>query len=105
MKQFLYRVQPIRAEMLEEGPTERESKIIEEHFAYLQHLVGKGTVLMAGRTLNEDDSSFGIVVFETDSESQAEAIMEGDPVVKGRVMQAQIFPYRIALWSASGPSE
>jgi uncharacterized protein YciI len=99
MPQFLYRIAPTRPAMLSEGPTEHEAAIIGEHFRYLQDLVARGVVLMAGRTLNTDDRAFGIAVFVAPSHAKASEIMLSDPAVKHAVMKAELFPYRIALWS------
>jgi uncharacterized protein YciI len=99
MQQFLYRIQPVRLGMLTEGPTDREAAIVGDHFRYLQRLVAEGTVLMAGRTLNADDRTFGIVVFVAASEARASEIVSGDPAVMHGVMRAELFPYRVALWS------
>ena len=103
MQQFLYRIQPTRLGMLTEGPSEHESKVIGEHFAYLQRLVDEGIVLMAGRTLNADESTFGLAIFVAESETQAASLMRNDPAVRQGVMRAELFPYRIALWSSKGP--
>ena len=103
-QQYLYRVRPTRLAMLSEGPTEQESGALGEHFNYLQDLAAKGTVLMAGRTLNDDERTFGIVVFSAESEEAADQIMRNDPAVKQQVMQAELFPYRVAVWSRDGPS-
>ena len=54
--------------MLTAGPTEQEATIVKEHFEHLQRLVASGTVLMAGRTLNADERTFGIVVLVAESE-------------------------------------
>ena len=54
-------------------------------------------VLLAGRTLNTDPSSFGIVILTADTEQEARRIMHNDPAVKARVMRAELYPYRIAL--------
>lgn len=105
MQQYLYRIQPTRPGMLTAGPTEQESRIVDEHFAYLQRLTAEGIVLMAGRTLNDDDSAFGIVVFVAESEAAAAEVVRNDPAVKNRVMRAELFPYRIALWSRTGPAD
>jgi uncharacterized protein YciI len=101
MQQYLYRIQPTRLGMLTEGPTEREAEILDKHFTYLQRLTAEGTVLMAGRTLNDDEHTFGIVVFVAESEAVAAEIVHNDPAVKHGVMRAELFPYRIALWSCS----
>jgi uncharacterized protein len=105
MPQFLYRIQPTRLGMLTDGPTEREAQIIGEHFAYLSRLTDEGTVLMAGRTLTADEHTFGIAVLVAATTAAASAIMSNDPAVKQGVMRAELFPYRVALWSKAGPPE
>ena len=102
--QFLYRIRPTRLAMLTDGRTERETQVVGEHFGYLTALMDAGVVLTAGRTATSDASTFGIVVFEAESEAKALEIMENDPAVKNGVMAAELFPYRIALWSARGPA-
>jgi len=103
MRQYLYRIRPTRVAMLREGLTEEEAAIIREHFAYLRDLTSKGVVFMAGRTLHTDETSFGIVVFRAESDDAATAIMEADPAVRHHVMSAELFPYRVALWSHASP--
>jgi uncharacterized protein YciI len=94
---FLYKIQPVRPDMLAAGPTPDEERIVGEHFDYLKRLAEAGVVLLAGRTLNTDYSSFGIVIFFADSEPAAQQIVEDDPAVRQRVMRAELYPYRIAL--------
>lgn len=97
LQQFLYRIQPTRLAMLTDGPTEEEERIVGDHFAYLKELTERGIVLLAGRTLNVDEDTFGIVIFQAESERDAQAIMGNDPAVVKGVMSAKLFPYRIAL--------
>ena len=78
-------------------------RIIGEHFEYLQKLVADGVVFMAGRTMTADEKTFGIVVFAAATESEAAALMQNDPAVKLGVMKAELFPYRVALWSPIVP--
>ncbi|MAG13644.1 MAG: hypothetical protein CMN78_03505 [Spirochaetales bacterium] len=96
-KQFIYRIQPVRDRMLADGPTEEESHVVSEHYKYLKGLSDSGVVLFAGRTLNTESSSFGIVILLAESEAQAREIMEDDPAVNGRVMRAELYPFRIAI--------
>lgn len=98
--QYLYQVRPTRLGMVTEGPTEREGRAIGEHFGYLQGLLERGVLLMAGRTLNSDEDTFGIAVFLADSEDEARRVVAEDPAVKQGVMSARLFPYAVALWSA-----
>jgi uncharacterized protein YciI len=103
MPQFLYRVTPTRVAMLTDGPTEREASIVREHFQYLQRLLDERVVLMAGRTLNADERAFGIIVLVATSEAVAADLVQNDPAVKHGIMNAELFPYRVALWSPAGP--
>ena len=96
-QEFLYRIQPTRLDMLTDGGTDEENRIVGEHFAYLQSLLKDGTLVLAGRTLNTDASSFGIAIFRAEDEAAAQAIIDNDPAVKNGVMRAELFPYRVAL--------
>lgn len=95
--QYIYRIRPTRPSMLSEGLTAEEESIISEHFTYLQRLTQEGIVLVCGRTMTTDESTFGIVIFVAQSEGDAWKIMENDPAVKRGVMKAELFPFRIAL--------
>ena len=96
-QEFLYRIRPLRPEMLTVGPTEAESALIGRHFDYLKNLTERGIVLLAGRTLNTDPTSHGIIVFRAESEEAARRIMEDDPAVNNGVMLAELFSFRVAL--------
>ena len=95
--EYLYKIQPTRLEMLTQGPTPEEAAIVAQHFAYLKGLAEQGVVVLAGRTLNADESAFGIVIFKADSEESARGVMTNDPAVKNSVMRAELYPYRIAV--------
>jgi uncharacterized protein len=97
MDQFLYRIQPTRPEMLTEGPREEEAALVSKHFAYLQELAKVGSVMLAGRTQNDDPSSFGIVIFRAESEAAALKIFHDDPAVAGGVFKGELFPFKVAL--------
>jgi uncharacterized protein YciI len=84
--------------MVTEGPSEEESSILEEHVAYLQELTDRGVLQLAGRTQNQDDSTFGIIIFSAESEDSARSIMNDDPAVKHGIMKAELFPYKISFW-------
>ncbi len=103
--QFLYKIQPVRPELLTIGPTTNEKEIIAQHFSYLKTLMEKGIVILAGRTLNTDTSSFGIVIFNSESVEAAHQILLGDPAVKNNVFRGEIFPYRIALFQEGNVRE
>jgi uncharacterized protein YciI len=104
MAQYIYWIRPTRLAMLTEGPTEDEQRIVGEHFDYLKRLVDSGRLLMAGRSLNDDERTFGIAIFTASSFEDAERVLAEDPAVRHGVMRGDVFPFRIALWSDAGPS-
>lgn len=95
--QFLYYLQPTRLAMLTEGPTSEEAETVSRHFAYLKDLTENGVMILMGRTQNNDESTFGIAIFEAEDEAAARRIMENDPAVAGGVMRATLYPYKVAL--------
>ncbi len=68
-----------------------------EHFHRLQELHRQGKLILAGRTLNEDETTFRIVILEVESEAEARNLMETDPAVVKGIMTAELYPYRVAL--------
>jgi len=100
LAQYLYKIVPVRPEMLTEGLNEFEKKTMTDHFERLQSLMANGVVILAGRTQNTDYSSFGIVIINADSEEEARRIMHEDPGVKNKVVRGELYPYKIALLNA-----
>lgn len=96
-KQFLYQLRLIPALWEETNWTEKENAIVQLHFDALKELQQQGTLILAGRTLKDDPTDFGIVILEVDSEEEAYELMESDPAVKEGIMEASLFPYRVAL--------
>jgi uncharacterized protein YciI len=97
MQQWIYMLKPVRREMVTEGATSEEAEIVGRHFAYLKGLTKEGVMILMGRTQNNDESTFGIAIFEAEDEAGARAIMENDPAVKNGVMTANLYPYKVAL--------
>ena len=95
--QFIYVLKPTRLGMLTEGSKPEERDTVSRHFAYFKDLTEKGVMILMGRTQNNDESTFGIAVFEAEDESAAQKIMAQDPAVLGGVMTATLYPYKIAL--------
>ena len=94
---YIYKIQPVRQEMLTEGSNPEEDRIISAHFSYLEELTRAGVVLLAGRTLTNEYAGFGIIIFGASSEQAARQLMLNDPAVMARVIRAELYPFRIAL--------
>ncbi|WP_082341256.1 YciI family protein [Sporosarcina globispora] len=71
--------------------------MISRHFLRLKEYTEKGKVILAGRTLNDDDTGFGIVIFEAENETSAKQFMKDDPAISEGMMEGTLFPYRVAL--------
>jgi uncharacterized protein YciI len=95
--EFVYMLKPVRLEMLTDEHTPEEDQIISEHVDYLKKITENGTLILAGRTLNRDSSGFGIVIFNANSEEEANEIMLKDPAVKKNILKGTLFPYQIAF--------
>jgi len=95
--QFLYQLKLIPSLLDQASWTDKENSIVQHHFEILQNLQDEGKKLfLAGRTLNMDP--MGIVILEVDTEEEAVELMNNDPAVKEGIMEAQLFPYRVALY-------
>jgi hypothetical protein len=97
MPQYLYVLRPTRLAMLSDGGTPQEQQIVSDHFAHLQHLTEEGVAILMGRTLNNDERTIGLVIFNAADDDSARAVMQSDPAVIHGVMTAELFPYRVAL--------
>ena len=95
--EFLYRLQLVPAFHDENTWTDRENAVVDEHFTYLQQLLAWGKLILAGRTLDSLDKTFGIAIFRASSQEEAQKIMENDPAVRKGLMTAELFPYRVAV--------
>ncbi len=73
-----------------EGTEEKVS----EHFKYLQSLLEKGILTMAGRF---SEVLIGLTMIEAESREAALEIMTNDPAVKAGIFHAELYPWRIAL--------
>jgi uncharacterized protein YciI len=96
-QQFITILKPTRPEMITIGPTKFEEKTVTAHYEYLEECVEKGIVILAGRTLNKDEKTFGIVIFKAGDIESARQFAANDPVISNDVMRAEVFPFRIAL--------
>lgn len=97
MSEYLYKMRLVERLHRETGWTDIDQNIIERHFDYVKGLTEKGVVILAGRTLVEDSRTFGIVIFEADSDEKASEIMNSDPAVAEGIMLGELFPFYISL--------
>jgi len=94
---YLYQIFSNRLEMLRSGPTPEEASILQQQRAYLQDVADRGVLGLAGRTLNNDETTFGIAIIRAASEDEAPALMENDPFIESGVARATLFPFHPAF--------
>ena len=96
-QQFLYMLR-VAPHLHDEAKwSDKDKAATSRHFERLKKATLDGKVILAGRTMEQLDKTFGLVVFEADSEKAARAFMESDPAVVAGVMTATLHPYSVAL--------
>ncbi|NRF69008.1 hypothetical protein HLB44_18605 [Aquincola sp. S2] len=77
--------------------TQKENEAVGRHFTRLKEATATGRVILAGKTSEALDATFGLVIFEAEDEKVARQFMETDPAVAAGVMSATLHPYVLAL--------
>lgn len=77
--------------------TAADKAAVSQHFERLQQATAAGQVILAGRTTEPGDKTFGLVIFEAMDDAAAQHFMESDPSVVAGVMTATLHPYTVAL--------
>lgn len=76
--------------------TDTENALIGRHFTRLARATKAGQVVLARRSSEPLDKTFGIVI-EAENEEAARLFMTTDPAVEGGLMTATLHPYSVAL--------
>ena len=95
--QFVYVLRLAPKFQTEAAWTDTEKAAVGRHFERLSKATETGQVLLAGRTAEPLDKTFGLVIFEAENEAAAKAFMEADPAVVAGLMTATLHPYSVAL--------
>lgn len=95
--QFVYVLQLEPRFQEEAAWTDTENAAAARHFEYLANAAKSGQLIIAGRTLESLDKTFGLVIFEAESETAAREFMQSDPAVTSGLMVATLHPYTVAL--------
>jgi uncharacterized protein len=97
MKQFIYVLRLVPRLHDDQAWTDADKKTAGAHFAQLKAATAEGKIILAGRTLESGDKTFGLVIFEAADESVARDFMNSDPAVVGKIMTAELHPYSVVL--------
>ncbi|HET9694449.1 MAG TPA: YciI family protein [Steroidobacteraceae bacterium] len=96
-QQFLYVLRLVPRLHDDAAWTEADNAAVARHFEHLKQATAAGKVILAGRTREPGDKTFGLVIFEAADEAEAQRFMAADPAVVAGVMTATLHPYAVAL--------
>jgi uncharacterized protein YciI len=75
----------------------QDKAAIGRHLANFREAIKSGQLILAGRTKEPGDKTFGIAIFEAKDEEAARKFMESDPAVAAGVMTAELHPFAVAV--------
>jgi uncharacterized protein YciI len=77
--------------------TEQDKAALGRHFNRFKAAIESGQLILAGRTEEPGEKTFGIAIFEAADETAARKFMNEDPAVVGGLITAELHPFRVAL--------
>src|SRR5213596_168372 len=96
-KQFIYVLRLVPRLYSDSNWTKEDNEVLERHFARFQEATKSGQLILAGRTKEPGDRTFGVAIFEASNEAVARAFMQADPAVADGLMTAELHPFSVAL--------
>jgi uncharacterized protein YciI len=96
-KQFIYVLHLVPRLHDDKAWTADDKAAVDRHLANFKAAVQSGELILAGRTRETGDKTFGIAVFEAVDEAAARKFMEADPAVAAGVMTAELHPFAVVL--------
>jgi uncharacterized protein len=96
-KQFIYVLHLVPRLHDDKAWTEQDKAALGHHFNRLKTAIESGQLILAGRTEEPGEKTFGIAIFQAADEAAARQFMNEDPAVAGGQMTAEVHPFRVAL--------
>jgi uncharacterized protein (TIGR02246 family) len=96
-KQFIYVLRLVPRLYDDKNWTNEDEMALSRHFARFKRAIETGELILAGRTREPGDKTFGIAIFEANDEEAARKFMESDPAVVAGLMTAELHPFGVAL--------
>ena len=96
-KQFIYVLHLVPRLYDDKAWTAEDKAAVGRHFNRFKEATQSGQLILAGRTSEPGDKTFGIAIFEATDEAAARKFMEADPTVMAGVMTAELHAFAVAL--------
>jgi uncharacterized protein YciI len=94
-KAFMYMLKLVPRLHDDNAWTKEDKDVVDRHFTRLKEAAKSGDLLLAGRTQEPGDKTFGIVIFSASDEAAAQKFMETDPTVVAKLMTAELHPFTV----------
>ena|SRR5438132_893856 len=96
-KQFIYVLKLVPRLHSDSAWAKEDKMALDRHLTRFQHSIETGELILAGRTREPGDKTFGIAIFQAKDETAARQFMESDPAVVAGLMTAELHPFAVAL--------
>jgi len=96
-KQFVYVLHLAPRLYSDNAWTDADKQAVHQHLVRLQEAIKSGQLILAGRTNEPGDKTFGIAIFTAKDEESARKFMQEDPAVVAGIMTAELHPFMLAL--------
>ena len=77
--------------------TNEDKTALDRHFTQLKEAAKSGELILAGRTKEPGNKTFGIAIFRASDDAAAEKFMKSDPAVVAKLMTAELHPFSIHM--------
>jgi uncharacterized protein YciI len=94
-KEFIYVLRLVPRLNESKNWTKADNAALEQHSIRFQQATKSGQLILAGRTKEPGDKTFGIVIFRAPDEAAASAFMQADPTVSAGLMTAELHPFAV----------
>lgn len=91
MLQFIGLARP-KKENFVQNLTDEEKAIFAQHFAYVERLHIEEKLVISGACL---DGAFGMIIYRAETEEEARAMFENDPLTKSGITNTEFHPFRV----------
>ncbi len=94
--QFLLRIEPTRAGFTLQNMSADEARLATEHVQYLKSLLDSGKLSLAAQVF-DPKGFWGMVIVNAPDQQTASALLDADPMIKGKMFRGEALPLRVVL--------
>ncbi len=96
-KEFIYVLRLVPRLYDSKNWTKADNAALEQHSMRFLEATKSGQLILAGRTKDPNNKTFGIAIFRAADEAAARAFMNADPAVSAGLMTAELHPFAVAF--------